>query len=122
MLSYLDTYGSTDGKGNLVTGAPYAYFSSYQTRNGYNRYIGSDCPTLKVFPYAQGSTQYLNPTGFQLISAGADLKFGPGSNPGLSPIPFWTPATAASTAASGPNGADDQSNFYDNLLGTSSIN
>lgn len=122
MLSYLDTYGASDGKGNLVSGLPYAYFSNYGTRNGYNRYPGGDCPTLGVFPYAQGSTQYVNPTGFQIISAGADLKFGPGTNPGVTPLPLWTPATAANSAASGPNGADDQSNFYDNVLGTPSVN
>jgi general secretion pathway protein G len=120
--SYLDTYGTSDGKGALLSGAPYAYFSSFGIRNGYNRYGAGDCLKLGVNPYAQATTQYINPSGFQIISAGADLKFGPGSNPGASPIPLWTPATAATSAASGPNGADDQSNFYDSLLGTPSIN
>ncbi len=129
MYSYLDTYGTTDGKGGYVSGTPYAYFSNYGIRNGYNKYAStgvSDCSTLGVWPYAQGFTtalggQYLNPSGFQIISAGVDGKFGPGSSSLTAPF-FWTPATAAGSSASGPNGADDQSNFYDNLLGTSSVN
>src|SRR5437667_755271 len=36
--SYADVYSSTDGNGTLLSGAPYAYFSSYKTANGYNRY------------------------------------------------------------------------------------
>lgn len=133
MLSYLDTYGSSDGKGNRIDGMPYLYFSNYGSRNGYNRYLtnASDCNPMNlalqkspVFPYAQGVNQYLNPTGFQIISAGADKIFGPGTVDPTSTKggPFWTSAAAASSAASGPNGADDQSNFYDNLLGTPSIN
>jgi prepilin-type N-terminal cleavage/methylation domain-containing protein len=136
-FSYLDTYGnSTDGKGTWAsgTGQPYLYFSSYQGRNGYNHFGIVECQgfdpnanVLKpVYPYAQGVNQYLNPSGFQIISAGADKLFGPGSaNPstsGASGGPFWSPATAGTSAASGVNGADDQSSFYDSLLGNSSIN
>jgi hypothetical protein len=149
MPSYLDTYGLSDGKGTAIPGSrPYLYFSSYQSRNGYNRYIStltSDCnpviPGTKtaqpVWPYAQGVRQYLNPTGFQIISAGVDQKFGSGTRdpvttPGVGP--FWTPAGAANSGAldmfiqagsslnlSGA-GADDQANFYDGLLGTPSVN
>jgi prepilin-type N-terminal cleavage/methylation domain-containing protein len=123
MLSYLDTYGTSDGKGTIVSGMPYAFFSSYGNRNGYNVYGTSDCQPLGLFPYAQGVNQYLNPTGFQLISAGADLKFGPGTaNPNTAAGPFWTPATASNSAASGPTGADDQANFYASPLGTASVN
>jgi prepilin-type N-terminal cleavage/methylation domain-containing protein len=123
MLSYLDTYGVGDGKGTRVTGMPYLYFSSYGSRNGFNIYGTSDCAFFGVFPYAQGLNQYLNPTGFQIISAGADLKFGPGSaNPNTAAGPFWSPATAGNSAASGPKGADDQSNFYESTLGTQSVN
>ncbi len=85
-LSYLDAY----------SGAPYAYFSSYMTRNGYNRYsdpngspptatllmlpnpadsskpfFSSDCTSLGVWPYAE-SLKYLNPNSYQIISAGAN--------------------------------------------------
>jgi prepilin-type N-terminal cleavage/methylation domain-containing protein len=139
--SYLDTYGTADGKGNWVSGMPYAYFSSYQTRNGYNRYgqsacmwTSSDCASFftpvsgfpaAVYPYAQGVNQYMNPSGFQIISAGPDSQFGSGTlkpNVAVGGGAFWTPATAATSGASGPTGADDQSNFYDNLLGTPSIN
>jgi prepilin-type N-terminal cleavage/methylation domain-containing protein len=92
---------------------PYAYFSSYGTRNGYNRYgttlATSDCTSLGVQPYFVGSAtqpQYQNPTGYQIICAGADGKFGAGG--------LWTPGTI-----SGP-GADDQSNFNKgNLLNVS---
>ena len=86
MLSYLDTYGTSDGNG---------------IRNGYNHQGSVDCLSLGLFPYAQSGTQYLNPSGFQIISAGADMTFGPGSSPQMSPPPFWTPATAGNSAASG---------------------
>jgi prepilin-type N-terminal cleavage/methylation domain-containing protein len=136
-FSYLDTYGnSKDGQGGWAPGLgqPYLYFSSYRVRNGYNNtdYFPPDCQgfdpiagVLKpVYPYAQGVNQYLNPSGFQIISAGADKLFGPGTaNPSsTSGGPFWSPATAGGSGASGVNGADDQSNFYDSLLGNSSIN
>ena len=156
MLSYLDTFGTTNGKGTWLAGLPYLYFSSYGTRNGYNKYSslsffdsewtsidygGSSnpaintvfCPPqvqnntsggpLRFFPYAQGVNQYLNPTGYQIISGGPDMQYGQGTlNPTSTAGAFWTPATAANSNASGATGADDQSNFYESLLGVPSIN
>src|SRR5439155_9190658 len=78
-FSYRDTYNNV----------PYAYFSSNKTRNGYNRYVSavsavllsngnpsSDCTSLGVWPYAEGGStavvRYLNPSTFQIISAGAN--------------------------------------------------
>jgi hypothetical protein len=132
--SYLDTYGTSDPtsatRWRAGLGQPYLYFSCNNKRNGYN-YGPPDCEgfdpvqnkLVQIYPYAQGVGQFLNPSGFQIISAGADMKFGPGTaNPATAAGPFWTSAAAASSAASGPDGADDQSNFYDNLLGTPSIN
>jgi hypothetical protein len=87
---------------------PYAYFSAYGQADGYNRYGGTDCPTLNVSPYADALTpkpRYLNPRGFQIVSAGKDGKFGPGG--------IWDPAKGA---PSGP-GADDCSNFSRRRLG-----
>jgi prepilin-type N-terminal cleavage/methylation domain-containing protein len=121
--SYADEY---------KTGAPYAYFSSYKSRNGYNRYYSllkvSDCDHLKtvlnsskqpigeVWPYAETlspSARYLKPNSFQIISAGADGMFGIGTN-GNAPIPFvWNSATAASIDV---NGRDDQANFSSSFL------
>jgi general secretion pathway protein G len=142
-LSYRDTYATRN------SGTPYAYFSSYKTRNGYNRYFGlpynlgsSDCTSLNLWPYAEGpitglsgttlptSWRYLNPNTFQIISAGADGTFGKGSNPTL-PNPFWSPDRAGNTEANRGTldrpapappqaGLDDQSNFYDSTLGTGS--
>jgi hypothetical protein len=96
-----DFYAYVDGYGKF----PYAYFSSYKTANGYNRYFSfapgsilvtpglSDCQSLGVWPYAQSgvypvaqattmpSPIYLNSQTFQLISAGkkTELGFGPGT-------------------------------------------
>jgi prepilin-type N-terminal cleavage/methylation domain-containing protein len=93
--SFLDPYGSSNGSGGLLSGLPYAYFSAYNNRNGYNRYFSppafaaSDCFTLgtiapngvMVWPYAEalpalGNTipapRYINPETFQIISAGPD--------------------------------------------------
>jgi hypothetical protein len=99
VLVYNDPYGT-----------PYAFFSSYRTRNGFNRYGSTDCPTLGVSPYyntVNNVTQYYNPESVQIISAGANKQFGAGNQ--------WTPATASQINAG--NGADDMSNFYDLLMG-----
>lgn len=126
--SYKDTYSNV----------PYAYFSSYKTSNGYNRYNSSDCDSLGVWPYAEGllpTPRYRNSTTFQIISAGANglivgkknMGFGRGTD--LSnPNSIWTPQLAGSSqAAWGYNndkqaGVDDQSNFYDSTLGTATAN
>lgn len=140
--AYVDIFGSTDGFGTILQradvdlpdGQPYAYFSSYKTTNGYNRYIqnynSSDCVNLEVWPYYDGPGRYLNPNSFQIISAGANRVFGPGGVPGPAANPWlnaWTPTTASQFYADGPavgpaatpggKGRDDQSNFYDTLLG-----
>jgi type II secretory pathway pseudopilin PulG len=112
-------------------GAPYLYFSSYKTTNGYNRYFGtagvggpapamSDCQSQNspngAWPYASfvGATQrYYREDSFQIISAGPDGKFGLGSFTAA-----WTPPTAGAFYPSGTAGADDLSNFYDHSLGT----
>src|SRR5262245_36947772 len=65
--SYLDSYGMK----------PYAYFSSHKDKKpgGYNRYGGTDCAALGVWPYAKElnpTPQYWNPNSFQIISAGRD--------------------------------------------------
>jgi len=58
---------------------PYAYFSSSKSGNDYNRWGTSDCASLGVSPYTlPGGTSFINPNGFQIISAGPDRKFGPG--------------------------------------------
>jgi prepilin-type N-terminal cleavage/methylation domain-containing protein len=91
---YLDPYSS----GN--TGQPYAYFTVYS-----NGTYGSDCPNLGVNPYMSGLT-YLNPNGFQIISAGKNRLFGPGGQ--------WNPTTGY--GGGGP-GADDLANFSSTFLG-----
>jgi hypothetical protein len=111
--SYLDGYRKK----------PYAYFSSYGKRNGYNRYFSlddskSDCASLGVWPYAEsikgGSPQYVNPAKFQIISAGADGQFRPGTDL-TAKSPFtWTPETADQIPESGE---DDQGNFHSRSLG-----
>jgi general secretion pathway protein G len=113
-FSYVDGYNK---------GSPYAYFSTYAIENNYNRYGSTDCPTLGVWPYAEGVVQqgnppvyrYLKPKTFQIISAGADGKFGPGSVLTSKTPYFWTSATAAGIPQ---EGADDQANFNANALGT----
>jgi prepilin-type N-terminal cleavage/methylation domain-containing protein len=130
--SYLDSYGL-----NFV-----AYFSSYRDLNGYGRYatlFGSDCNGLGVSPYAEnlaGTNQYLNPDTFQIVSAGADGRFGRGSLPSWTlaaeGTPTWTAETAGFTPAAwavqnpptNPTpaqdmnaGRDDMSNFSTIFLG-----
>jgi general secretion pathway protein G len=150
--------------------APYAYFSSGTSRNGYNPLAStlllgtkssSDCSSLGVWPYAQSAGSYLNPTTFQIISAGANghavgglapmwgfgtgWGFGRGSDLNApttygagTPAAVWTPTIIGSPSATsaswdyGPAGSatglpfdmsaglDDQSNFYDVMLGSGS--
>jgi type II secretory pathway pseudopilin PulG len=76
-FSYLDGFGKM----------PYAYFSTYKNRNGYNPYYAtlknSDCNALQVWPYAMSTNtpaRYQKPDSYQIISAGNDGKFGPGTN------------------------------------------
>jgi general secretion pathway protein G len=86
-------------------------------------YRNSDCnftaTSLKVNPYASvwvttgsGAVTFINPDSFQLISAGADGKFGPGTS---SAATIWTPSNPMASV-NGP-GADDTSNFSDRVLG-----
>jgi hypothetical protein len=134
--SYLDAFGKS----------PYAYFSSYKTANGYNRYvyianpylplvpgspITTDCQALNAWPYALslGSAPvYYNAQTYQIISAGKNFNFGsgtvvsaypgfPGGNQAWAGAPFWSPATAAALFPRGSDGYDDITNFYDRLLG-----
>jgi len=137
-FSYGDNYCTTDGFGTLVSGAPYAYFSSYKNPNGYNRYAtfqlaqpvypapgvalafgASDCSTLGVAggAYFESAstigTKYLKPNSFQIISAGADGFFGLGGGP-------WNGATAPQMYPAGNPGFDDQSNFSSAMLNVGS--
>jgi prepilin-type N-terminal cleavage/methylation domain-containing protein len=142
-FSYLDPHGRGDGNGNVVNGMPYAYFSSYRTANGYNPYYtlisksnpgntagpsgladySSDCSLLGVWPYAQAlpgasasfpNGNYMYPTKFQIISAGADQTFAPGTDLSSANPQVWTPANAT---VFGQTGKDDQANFASELLG-----
>lgn len=133
--SFVDTYRR----------APYAYFSSYKTENGYNRYyhpgypVGlstSECAALGAlsaagtaapWPFAVAPsssttpTRYYEAARFQIISAGRDGRFGPGTDLSQPPASqfYWSPTNAGTYASTyRANGApDDQSNFYDLLLG-----
>jgi prepilin-type N-terminal cleavage/methylation domain-containing protein len=121
--SYRDPYGKQ----------VYAYFSAYsefQTANGYNRYFisgqyqNSDCSSLQtspeVWPYASASGQYQNEATFQIICAGKDGIFGPGSDLSAplsgNPTLYW-PENVSLMMSLFPNGKDDVSNFYGTKLG-----
>jgi prepilin-type N-terminal cleavage/methylation domain-containing protein len=112
---YFDIYTRPGGN----TRQPFAFFASYSTEGGglYDKYGGtSDCPSLllsppdpagtPLLPYQPtGSATFLNPSSFQIISAGRDGKFGAGGQ-------VW-----GRTGTVNANGADDQSNFSSHLLG-----
>jgi prepilin-type N-terminal cleavage/methylation domain-containing protein len=119
--AYQDAYG-TRPNGQVQY---YAFFSSYHgNANDYNHFGASttppksDCDSLGVWPYASSPTtgssakpQYVNPSSWQIVCAGADGKFGTGTNlsgaAGVTPY-FWTKNTAAQI---GNDGKDDQANF-----------
>ncbi len=106
-LVYLDPFLSQSGGARQ----PYAYFSNYGAGNDY---VTTDCAALgpNLIPYytKSGTTiNYINPKGFQIISAGPDGKWGifTGTN--------WTPLNGYAGIAPG---ADDMANFSKNPLGT----
>jgi prepilin-type N-terminal cleavage/methylation domain-containing protein len=91
-----------DAQGHLLDpyGIPYAYFSYDATVNNYpNLPWATTQGTVNAY---QGGGKYLNPKGFQIISAGKNQRFGPGGN-------TWTPGENA-YSPSGPGG-DDLTNF-----------
>jgi len=106
---------------------PYLYFSNNGAGNDYNKLTtttmlngtttatGPDCTTsvstltlnVQVMPYLTDASNFVNPKGFQIVSAGADLQFGlPWS--GTPPTLQWTPAIGYGGRAPG---ADDIANF-----------
>jgi prepilin-type N-terminal cleavage/methylation domain-containing protein len=96
----------------------YAYFSAFHGKgNEYNHFGSSDCASLGLWPYAASAKtassplQFVNKNSWQIICAGADGKFGPGTNlsgaAGVTPY-YWNKNTAAQIPA---DGRDDQANF-----------
>jgi prepilin-type N-terminal cleavage/methylation domain-containing protein len=112
-FSYVDSFAANAGN------SFYAFFSSYKSQNGYNRYVVSDCVSLGVSPYYQSSNQYYKPNGVQILCCGPDGLFGNVGGPSNNFAYPWTPQTAGNVANAVPGLADDQSNFYDRTLGTS---
>jgi general secretion pathway protein G len=93
--SYHDVYGQQ----------PFVYFSSNKRSNGYDP---AGFPSLSIAPFAKDAakTQFYMPDSFQLVSAGADGKFGPGG--------FWTEANASTIPVAG---RDDIVQFRDRAMG-----
>ncbi len=119
-FSYEDGYGKRQ---------PYAYFTASAKDNAYNRYdlknnyagstkgvpMTSDCQSLGVWPYAESATppRFLKPKTFQIICAGADGLFGPGTDATSASPYFFTTATFSTIPQAGK---DDQANFAANVL------
>jgi hypothetical protein len=142
-------YGEANGPGdplwtNSYYKQPYAFFSSYKTTNGYNRYGISDCaslqyqqnastnapPTLQPY-YQPGSATfganpmpataiYLNASSYQVICAGADGVFG------IPPVSSTMTTTIGGswngTIGQGTANLDDWGNFSRTFLGAPQTN
>jgi len=99
-------------------GTPYIFFGS-KNGNDYDAfgiYAGGVIPGFMVdggwggvSPFKGLDGKYINPNGFQIISAGKNKQFGPGGafDPGVN---NYSP---------GAPGGDDLSNFYRSVLGGS---
>ncbi len=100
--SYVDGYGKM----------PYAYFSSYGRRNGYNPYTATTPPygsdNTGLTPYQRTANNFWNPTSFQIISAGEDGQFGTVTG-------VLTPGESVTAPV-----ADNMTNVYESLLGSGS--
>jgi prepilin-type N-terminal cleavage/methylation domain-containing protein len=84
-------------------GIPYAYFATHGSQNQYQ----NDCPLLvgnAFTPYQTASNQFVNPSGFQILSAGADKNFGVGG--------LWSPTTGIQG-----HDFDNLSNFSSSMIG-----
>ena len=97
---------------------PYLYFSTGKAENSYPNAIAAPNPNLAVTPpynmpfvavgpYRRSSTQFVNPSSFQIVSAGKDQTFGQG---GLA----WA---GASGGAATQQAYDDMANFHPSVLG-----
>ena len=64
-------------------------------------------PFVQVFPYRRSSSQYVNPSSFQIVSAGRDQTFGQGDI-------AWA---GASGGAATQQAYDDMANFHPSVLG-----
>jgi prepilin-type N-terminal cleavage/methylation domain-containing protein len=91
-LSYLDNYGTTDGSGGYVSGAPYLYFSSYKVSNGYNRYAaGGFMQPPYLGPFGNGLPAFGLPFNYSdcytasLLSVASAQTFPGGQKVSLSP-------------------------------------
>jgi prepilin-type N-terminal cleavage/methylation domain-containing protein len=112
---YLDPWVQTGGNAKRQ---PFAFFASYNVEGAglYDKYGTSDCPSLlthlglpadpAVLPYQFPGGLWLNPSSFQIISAGQDGHFGIGGA-------TWSRAGTTDQQY----GKDDQSNFSAHLLG-----
>jgi prepilin-type N-terminal cleavage/methylation domain-containing protein len=99
----------------------------YATSTGASAYTNSYASQYPLsptgcWPYAQSPSPnnsalavYQKPNSFQIISAGADMFFGPGTVPGNPQ--FWTPNSAPTMNPQGSPGYDDLSSFTGALLG-----
>jgi hypothetical protein len=90
-----------------------AYATSYQSR--YPLSPTGSWPYAESGPPKDAGIVFLKANSFQIISAGADTFFGPGTVP-TNPQ-FWTPETAPTMNPPGSPGHDDLSNFAGAKLG-----
>lgn len=118
---YLDPWTHSGGTAKRQ---PYAFFASYNVEGGglYDKYGSSDCPSLvaptsgsPVLPYQANATTFLNPSSFQIISAGRPITNPPNV---INLSVFGEGGTAWGRAGTtDPNGRNNQSNFSAHLLG-----
>jgi general secretion pathway protein G len=92
------------------TGRVYAYFTSYPPFPATGAYNVTDCMSLGVAPYQSSATTFINPSGFQIISAGKDGVFGPGG--------VWNPSNGYGPWTTLNPGGDDLANFSQSVLGS----
>ena len=97
---YLDPYR----KAGDPLAKPFVYFSTTNAPNNYSPYGSSDCPSLGIAPY-QSAAGFVNPSGFQIVSAGENGKFGIGGT-------TFDPKFGSSD----PDTIDNQTNFSQTVL------
>jgi type II secretory pathway pseudopilin PulG len=114
---YVDRYGTPYIVMGAKNGNDYNAFRVYAGIIPGYKNDGGWGPGLGVSPFVGVDGKYINPNGVQIISAGRDLQFGPGSYPNPSngrPIPY---DPGVDQYSPGAVGGDDIANFGGALLG-----
>ncbi|MBX7104455.1 MAG: type II secretion system GspH family protein [Gemmataceae bacterium] len=114
--AYLDPYNS-----GAAEDQPYYYFTS--KKGGDYSALDTFVPspgaygTIRIAPFRDTSNRFINPNGFQILSAGRDKRIGNFTLTTAEPFVKWSNGTFTSAASPGNEPQDNLANFHPVKLG-----